>query len=491
MMILQWFHFLKPIFIYSFSKLLDMKKLLCLLFAGLFLVLPAVQAKGTICAVYFTGIGCPHCAKTDPVLLGELPNEYPDFVLIEYEIYQERERNANLMLSYDSKYKSGLGIPLIIFNESFRIIGDTPILKNIRNSLSSVQSNDCPLLNGKKPFGETDINSLPGSPKIWSKERILIKYGDGNVSNSILRDLLTKNITSVLKDTEYEITDPVPAPISGGEIRFQHAVKIGNWIFEWNGEGVQKNKNNLTGNKTQKENGKIPTKHTLTLGKIISLALVDSVNPCALAVLTLILIAILTYNPKKKRNVLFAGLAFTFSVLCLYLVYGLVIIKFFQVIQTLTSVRLFLYKALAVFAVVLGVLNIKDFLRYKPGGFLTEMPVALRPKVKQLINKITSPAGAFVIGVFVTLFLLPCTIGPYVIAGGILSALDILETLPWLLIYNFIFVLPMIIITLVVYFGITKVEDVSGWKEKNIRYLHFIAGIIMFLLGVAMFFGLI
>jgi hypothetical protein len=47
----------------------------------------------------------------------------------------------------------------------------------------------------------------------------------------------------------------------------------------------------------------------------------------------------------------------------------------------------------------------------------------------------------------------------------------------------------MLVITFFVYKGIAKVEDVSGWKEKNIKYLHLIAGIIMFLLGLAMFFG--
>lgn len=224
----------------------------------------------------------------------------------------------------------------------------------------------------------------------------------------------------------------------------------------------------------------------LTIAKIISLAAVDAINPCALAVLSLMLIAIITYNPKKKRNVLLAGFAFTISVFVMYLFYGLVIIKFFQVVQTLTSIRLILYKVLGIFAILLGILNIKDFIKYKPGGLLTEMPMKLRPKAKKIISGITSPKGAFVIGLFVTVFLLPCTIGPYVIAGGILSVLELLATLPWLLLYNLIFVSPMIAITLIVYAGFAKVENVSEWKEKNIRYLHLIAGSIMFGLGVIM-----
>ena len=227
----------------------------------------------------------------------------------------------------------------------------------------------------------------------------------------------------------------------------------------------------------------------LTIAKILSLAAVDAVNPCALAVLSLMLIAIITYNPKNRKNIILAGTAFSLSVFVMYLFYGLVIIKFFQVVQALTSVRLLLYKILGGIAIILGILNIKDFFYYKPGGLGTEMPMFLRPKVKKIISGITSPKGAFTIGAFVTVFLLPCTIGPYVIAGGLLSAFELMMVVPWLLLYNFIFILPMLAITLVVYAGIKKVEDVSEWKDKNIKYLHLISGIIIFLLGLAMFMG--
>lgn len=296
--------------------------------------------------------------------------------------------------------------------------------------------------------------------------------------------------------------DPQPVPLSGKNIYFENAIELNGWIFQWNGEKIVAHENqtgqndtkvnanktaykNQTGQNTDGE--EIKTK--LTLVKLVSLAAVDAINPCALAVLTLMLIAILTYNPKKKRNVLLAGLAFTISVFVMYLFYGLIIIKFFQVVQTLTAIRLWLYKILGFFAIILGILNIKDFAKYKPGGFATEMPLSLRPKVKKIISRITSPKGAFGVGIFVTLFLLPCTIGPYVIAGGILSAFEIIKTIPPLLLYNLIFVMPMIAITLIVYAGFAKVEDVSGWKEKNIRKLHLIAGIIMLILGAAMIFG--
>lgn len=363
------------------------------------------------CVVYFTGLGCPHCAKVDPVLLEELSREYPELIVIEYEIYQESE-NAPLLYEYNRTHGSGLSIPLVIFGEDNFLAGDTSILKNIKTAIEK-GSNPCPLVDGSSvDFEDLDVSALPGKPKI------------------------------------------LPESLEGAS--------------EQSGEIVSSE---------------------LTLAKVVSLAAVDAVNPCALAVLILMLFAILAFAPKKRHNILLAGLAFTSSVFVMYLFYGLAIIRFFQLIQALTSIKLWLYKALGLVAIVLGILNIKDFIRYKPGGFLTEMPVFLRPKMKSLFFKVTSPKGAFVVGALVTIFLLPCTIGPYVICGGILSSLSLLKTIPWLLLYNLIFVLPMLVITAICYVGFTTVEEVSGWKEKNIRHLHLIAGIIIFGLGMAMFFG--
>lgn len=364
------------------------------------------------CVIYFTGIGCPHCAQADPVVLEQLPQEYPNLMIIEYEIYQERG-NAPLLYEYNNLYGSGLGIPLVIFGQDRFFAGDTPILNNIRQEIEK-GSNPCPLIDGSSvDFEELDLFSLPGKPKIWSHS------GEG--------------------------TD-----LSGGTVATE-----------------------------------------LTLPKILSLAVVDAVNPCALAVLTLMLMAILAFAPKKRKNILLAGLAFTFSVFVMYLFYGLVIIRFFQLIEALTSVRLWLYKALGIVAIILGFLNLKDFFQYKPGSLLTEMPMFMRPRMKELMFKVTSPRGAFVVGALVTVFLLPCTIGPYVICGGILCTLDLVGTIPWLLFYNLIFVLPMLAITVACYIGFTTVEDISGWREKNIKYLHLTAGLLILGLGIAMVLGLV
>ena len=229
---------------------------------------------------------------------------------------------------------------------------------------------------------------------------------------------------------------------------------------------------------------------TFTFGRITLLALADSVNPCEIAILAMVLISILIANPKNKKKVLFSGLAFSLAVYIGYLAYGIIIIQFFKIFaEFLRQNSYYIYKGLAILAMLIGALNIKDFFFYKAGGFATEMPIFMRPKAKKIISNITSPWGAFTIGFIVTIFLLPCTIGPYIVASGLLSELGILNALPWLLYYNFIFLLPMLIITFVVYFGLARVQDVSGWKERNIRKLHLIAGILLLAVGLGILFG--
>jgi len=228
----------------------------------------------------------------------------------------------------------------------------------------------------------------------------------------------------------------------------------------------------------------------LTFLRMTTLALADSINPCAIAVLGMILTTILIQNPDKKRKVLMGGLFFILAVYIGYLVYGIIIIQLFKTFaEFLRNSSSCFYKCLAILAIVFGALNIKDYFIYKKGNLGTEMPLFMRPKVKRVIQKITSPTGAFLIGFIVTLFLLPCTIGPYVIASGILSELGILGALPWLLYYNLIFILPMLIITIIIYFGLKKVDEVEGWKERNIRKLHLIAGALLFLVGLVILLG--
>jgi len=221
------------------------KYLLAFIFTFLALSGIALAQEQKVCAVYFTGIGCPHCAKSDPVIFKEFVPRHENFVVIEYEIYQQRE-NAPLLMKYSEEYNTGMGVPLLIFNKELSIIGDIPIITGAEKHIETLKENGCPLLSGEVSFDELDFNSLPGSPKIWANERILIKTGSGNETEEIekiMKELLfSESPEEVINKYTLLETSPIPVHLSGQDVKFKHAVKVGeNWIFQYeyaNNEGA-------------------------------------------------------------------------------------------------------------------------------------------------------------------------------------------------------------------------------------------------------------
>ena len=220
-----------------------------------------------------------------------------------------------------------------------------------------------------------------------------------------------------------------------------------------------------------------------TLLAIISAAAVDSINPCTFAVLIILLSTILAIGERFKA--LKAGFAFVISIYISYFLMGLGI---FSVI-VVSKVAYIFYKTVGVLALVVGVLNIKDYFWYGGGGFLIEVPKSWRPRMKGLIKGVTSVPGAFITGIVVSLFLLPCTSGPYIVILGLLAKeVTRILAMQLLLFYNLIFVLPMIAIVLSVYLGLTTTEKAEKWRQNRLRTLHLIAGIIMVCMGIWMIF---
>ena len=141
----------------------------------------------------------------------------------------------------------------------------------------------------------------------------------------------------------------------------------------------------------------------------------------------------------------------------------------------------------AALAILIGLFNLKDYLWYGK-WFTMEVPLSWRPALQKLIKGVTSVPGAFLIGFVVSLFLLPCTSGPYIVILGLLAKAAARNyAISLLLLYNFIFVLPMLLITLAIYFGFTTTEKAEEWRQKRLKVLHLIAGIIILLLGIGMF----
>ncbi len=225
--------------------------------------------------------------------------------------------------------------------------------------------------------------------------------------------------------------------------------------------------------------------HALSIMTVIGAAIVDSINPCAIAVLLILLGTLLSAGHRKRA--LKSGIAFIVSIYIVYFLFGLGI---FQALR-ISGLSLWFYKIIGVLAILIGLANLKDYFWYGK-IFVTEIPRRWRPTLKKMLKHVTSPAGAFVMGFVVCLFELPCTGGPYLFVLGLLAekATEIVA-IPTLLLYNIFFVLPLVIITLFIFIGRTSIEKTESWKDKNLRVLHLIAGIIMLALGLLVVTGIL
>ncbi len=225
-----------------------------------------------------------------------------------------------------------------------------------------------------------------------------------------------------------------------------------------------------------------PTKPDLTLAAVIGASLVDAINPCAFAVLIILMTTIIASGDAKKA--LFAGLAFSTSIFISYFLMGIGIYK----VLTFGSLSLIFFRIVGILAIILGLFNLKDYFWYGK-GFLMEVPLSWRPSLKGLIKSVTNPLGAFFVGFLVSLFLLPCTSGPYIVILGMMARKSLqTQAIMYLLLYNLIFVSPMLVITLAVYKGFSP-EKAEEMRLKRLRLLHLIAGVIMLAMGAVILLG--
>jgi cytochrome c biogenesis protein CcdA len=219
----------------------------------------------------------------------------------------------------------------------------------------------------------------------------------------------------------------------------------------------------------------------LTLPAVLLGAAVDAINPCEFAVLIILITTVLAAGGRRKA--LYAGLAFSASIFISYYLMG---VGLYAAIEAAGVTRV-IYIAVAALAITIGLFNLKDYLWYGK-WFVMEVPLSWRPMLKRLLQGVTSVPGAFLIGFIVSLFLLPCTSGPYIVILGLLADTETRHAaLLWLLLYNAVFISPMIAMTLGVYCGLTTAEKAEAWRTRNLQILHLVAGAILLVLGAGMF----
>jgi len=224
---------------------------------------------------------------------------------------------------------------------------------------------------------------------------------------------------------------------------------------------------------------------------IFTAGLVDGLNPCAFAVLIFFITFLLSQN-RKREDILLTGISFTLGVFIAYLLSG---IGLFRIIQRYSVIGLFskiLYIIMSILVLLFAFLSYRDYLKIKRGegeNITLQLPGVFKKSAKNIIKK--QPKSSLI---FLTAFLIafPITIIEFLCTGQtylptIVYIIGIPELTSkatlYLIIYNLMFVLPLIVIFLGVYFGLTN-RNLGEFMRKNVGKIKLVTSIIFLVLGL-------
>lgn len=213
---------------------------------------------------------------------------------------------------------------------------------------------------------------------------------------------------------------------------------------------------------------------------IVAAALVDSINPCAFSVL-LLTIAFLFSIGKLRSDAVKIGGLYIAGIFVAYTLIGL------GILQTLSffGIPHFMGKVGASLLVLVGVLNLVNEL-FPKFPVKLKIPDAAHHTMARLAERGSGPL-AFVLGAFVGVCEFPCTGGPYLAALGLLhDSATYVSGLSYLLLYNIIFILPLVVI-LAIASNPALLDKVRAWQRSERRVMRWAGGIAMVALGLLMF----
>lgn len=207
-------------------------------------------------------------------------------------------------------------------------------------------------------------------------------------------------------------------------------------------------------------------------------ALLDSLNPCAFSIL-LLTIAFLFSAKRERKEILKIGGAYIFAIFVVYVAIGLGVLRalsWFGIPHTIGKIGAILLLAVGIYQIIQVLI---------PKVPQLGISQKVHGKLAILISRASVPT-ALAMGALVGLHEFPCTGGPYLMILSILhDQATFWSGLGYLLFYNLIFVLPLVVIL-----GVASVpawhKIVEEWKKKNMRSAKLAVGALMILLAIVL-----
>ncbi len=220
----------------------------------------------------------------------------------------------------------------------------------------------------------------------------------------------------------------------------------------------------------------------VTLPLIVGAALIDGINPCAFGVL-IFLLSYLAKTTKSPHQMLVNGTIYIFAVFLTYLLAGILLLG---ALRALGKTGAIVYIIIGGLIILAGLIEIKDFFWYGKGFSLSIFPSEAE-RIKRYARHIgCSWYTAFFLGVFVALVELPCTGAVYLAVLTLMTQAGIsTQNFTFLLVYNFIFILPLWLILWCVYRGVHW-RHFEEFRKKHKGIMRLATGLLLLVLGIWM-----
>jgi hypothetical protein len=232
------------------------------------------------------------------------------------------------------------------------------------------------------------------------------------------------------------------------------------------------------------------------LSTVLVAGFIDGLNPCAFATIVF-LVSYLSFLGKQSKEILTYGIIFTFGVFIAYLIAGMGLMAGFRQLSGFPLITKGIYLVIAIFAFVLGIISFYDYAQFRRGQMAKmklQLPMALKKKIHGIIRvQIRSPKAGF-LGTFALGFVIA---GTEVICTGqlYLPTIGYIMTVPQLrvyaffnlLLYNIMFVIPLVGIFVAAFLGVTS-EKMAIVTKEHTGTVKLLTAILFIGLGVFLFF---
>jgi thiol-disulfide isomerase/thioredoxin len=232
---------------------------------------------------------------------------------------------------------------------------------------------------------------------------------------------------------------------------------------------------------------------------ILVAGLIEGMNPCALATLVFF-ISYLTMVGRKRKEIFWVGLGFSGAGFITHLLIGIGILNFIQHLSFLPLFSQIVYFITFIFALFLGIFSLYDYIQLKkgrPSKMKLQVPNFLKKRIHQIIrvrsgvlepNKeslsIRFLLTAVVIGFIVTLLQSTCTSQVYLPTILFVTNIPSLRgnAILYLILYNLVYILPLLVIFGIVYWGVTS-EQLSFFLQKRASTIKLLTSVFFFALA--------